>query len=207
MSNNESKEAILVDSFNILKDDIERHDSKLATIVEKMITINPGLALEMWKFLLENGQQVLKESGYTLTGGIIYDFKNRIGAEGVIQVFKDHDDLVEACFGISNDVYTYSISEAIQYGEISLADRMLSLAQINPYKDNSFAEILEEVCDTFASDFEDIQTFDEDWDDQDEHDRKVVLASSGSNLLLRWVQTVTDSEQRARLNVTLIDYV
>lgn len=207
MSNNESKEAILVDSFNILKDDIERHDSKLATIVEKMITINAGLALEMWKFLLENGQQVLKESGYTLTGGIIYDFKNRIGAEGVIQVFKDHDDLVEACFGISNDVYTYSISEAIQYGEISLADRMLSLAQINPYKDNSFAEILEEVCDTFASDFEDIQTFDEDWDDQDEHDRKVILASSGSNLLLRWVQTVTNSEQRARLNVTLIDYV
>lgn len=207
MSNNESKEAILVDSFNILKDDIERHDSKLATIVEKMITINPGLALEMWKFLLENGQQVLKESGYTLTGGIIYDFKNRIGAEGVIQVFKDHDDLVEACFGISNDVYTYSISEAIQYGEISLADRMLSLAQTNPYKDNSFAEILEEVCDTFASDFEDIQTFDEDWDDQDEHDRKVIVASFGSNLLLRWVQTVTDSEQRARLNVTLIDYV
>ncbi|MET2871874.1 hypothetical protein ABXV15_14495 [Exiguobacterium profundum] len=207
MSNNESKEAILVDSFNILKDDIERHDSKLATIVEKMITINAGLALEMWKFLLENGQQVLKESGYTLTGGIIYDFKNRIGAEGVIQVFKDHDDLVEACFGISNDVYTYSISEAIQYGEISLADRMLTLAQINPYKDNSFAEILEEVCDTFASDFEDIQTFDEDWDDQDEHDRKVILASSGSNLLLRWVQTVTNSEQRARLNVTLIDYV
>ena len=207
MSNKESKEAILVDSFNILKDDIERHDRKLATIVEKMITLNAGLALEMWKFLLENGQHVLKESGYTLTGGIIYDLKKRIGAEGVIQVFKDHDVLAEACFGVSNDVYIYPISEAIEYGEISLADRMLSLAQTNPYKDDSFAKILEEVCDTFASDFEDIQTFDEDWDDRDEHDRKVILASSGSNLLLRWVQTVTDSEQRARLNVTLIDYV
>ncbi|OZI13334.1 hypothetical protein CEW92_01925 [Bacillaceae bacterium SAS-127] len=125
----------------------------------------------------------------------------------VIITIKENEDILQACYGISSDVYHYLISDAIKLGEVDLADKMLELTKANKYKDNSFAEILEEVCESFVGNFEDIQTFDEDWDDKDEHDQKVAIASEGSSVLLKWVKTIKDKEQKARLNVTLIDYV
>lgn len=204
---NAAKEQILIESFEILKGNIEKHDRKMADIVAKMAAVNLDLAIEMWKFLIVNGQSIVKEDGYRFTGGIIYDLEKKVGLLKVITTIKENEDILQACYGVSSDVYQYLISDAIKLGEVELADKMLELSKANKYKDNSFAEILEEVCESFVGNFEDIQTFDEDWDDKDEHDQKVAIASEGSSMLLKWVKTITNKEQKARLNVTLIDYV
>jgi hypothetical protein len=204
---NTEREAILVESFDILKDNIEEHANKLTEIIGKISVINLDLAVEMWKYILQNTHSLIKEDGYRYTGSVIYNIEQKQGYEKVVNILKENDDIVEVCFGLSNDVYHYIISEAIKFGEFELADRMLELIKTNKYKDNSFADCLEEVCESFVSDFEDIHSFDEDWDDRDEHDKKVEIASRGSAMLLKWVKTIKDKEQKARLNVTLIDYV
>lgn len=201
------KEAILIESFDILKDNLEKHGSKVADIIGKVSAINLDLAVEMWKYVLNNAHSLIKEDGYRYTGGVIYNIERKIGNEKIINILKENDDIVEVCFGISSDVYHYVISEAIQFGEIELADRILDLIKSNKYKESSFSDILEEVCESFVSDFEDIHSFDEDWDDRDEHDKKVEIASEGSSILLKWAKTIRNKEQKARLNVTLIDYV
>lgn len=204
---NSDKEAVLLESFEILKENLEKHDRKMKDIVGKMAAVNLDLAVEMWKYLIVNGQSLIKEDGYRFTGGVIYDVEQKVGVEKVIRIIKENEDILEACYGISSDVYQYLISDSIKFGEVELADKMLQLTKVNKYKGSSFAEILEEVCEYFVNNFEDIQTFDEDWDDKDEHDQKVAIASEGSSVLLKWVKTITDKEQKARLNVTLIDYV
>lgn len=204
---NAAKEEILVESFDILKENIEKHNRKMKDIIGKMSGINLDLAVEMWKYLLDNAQSLIKEDGYSFTGGVIHNIEEKAGLEKIIKILKENEDILEACYGMSNDVHQYTISDAIKFGEVELADKMLELSKSNKHKDTSFAEILEEVCEYFVSNFEDIQTFDEDWEDRDEHDKKVAIASDGSSMLLKWVKTITDKEQKARLNVTLIDYV
>lgn len=204
---NSEKEAILIESFDMLKDNIEEHGGKITDIIGKVSAINLDLAVEMWKYVLQNAHSLIKEDGYSYTGGVIYNLEKKTGLENVINILKENEDIVEVCYGLSNDVYHYAVSEAIQFGEIELADRMLELIKSNKYKDSSFSSILEEVCESFVDKFEDIHTFDEDWDDRDEHDKKVEIASQGSSILLKWAKTIKDKEQKARLNVTLIDYV
>lgn len=204
---NAAKEEILIESFDILKENLDKHDGKMKDIIGKMAAINLDLAVEMWKYLIANGKSIIKENGYIFTGGVIYEIKEKTGIEKVVGILKDNEDILEACYGISSDIDQFLISDALNFGEVELADKLFHLTKDNKYKDTSFAEILEEVCEYFVNNFEDTQTFDEDWDDKEEHDQKVAIASEGSSMLLKWVKTITDKEQKARLNVTLIDYV
>lgn len=204
---NSEKESILLDSFDVLKENIEKHNSKITDIISKVSATNLELSVEMWKYVLENSQSLIKEDGYSYTGSVIYNIEKNVGIEKVINILKENEDIVETCFYISNNVHYYTVSEAIQFGEIELADHILELIKSNKYKDDSFSSILEDVCESFVDTFEDIHTFDEEWDDRDEHDEKVEIASQGSSMLLKWAKTIKDKEQKARLNVTLIDYV
>src|SRR5690625_2234882 len=152
---NSEKEAILIESFEILKDNIEEHGSKITDIIGKISAINSDLAVEMWKYVLQNAQSLIKEDGYCYTSGIIYNIEEKTNLENLIDILKKNDDIVEACYSLSNDIYYYAVSEAIQFGEIELADRILALIKSNKYKDSSFSSILEEVCELFVINFED----------------------------------------------------
>lgn len=188
---------------------LEKHNRKISDIICGVSVFNVDLAVEMWRYVLQNAQTFIKADGYWYTGSIIDDISRNAGHEKIIDIFKENDDIVEVCFGISSDVYTYSAADLIPFGEVELADRILELIKSNEYKKDypSFASYLEEACDSFVSDFEEIHSFDEEWGNQEEHDRKVKLASQGSNMLFKWMKTISDREDLARLNVTMIDYL
>ncbi|WP_336864673.1 hypothetical protein [Peribacillus frigoritolerans] len=204
---NSAKEEILIESFNILKDDIEKNSSKLMDIIGKVSKFNLDLSVEMWKYIIKNAQNLIKEDGYRYTSGVIYNIQQKTSVSTSIEILKIEEEILEACFGLSSDIFIYAISEMIEMGESELADKALELLKSNKNKEESFASYLEEVCESFVDKFEDIETFDEDWEDKEEHDQKVSVASEGSAVLLKWVKTIKDKEQKARLNVTLIDYV
>ncbi|AQQ55312.1 hypothetical protein [Planococcus lenghuensis] len=204
---NNSKEMILVESFEVLKENIENNRSKLAEIVVKIAAKNLDLAVEMWSYLINHPESNLKSRGFRFTNGLMFDLEKKVGVEKVHTILKDNQHILEACYGISDSIYYYGIFDMIKFGEIEMADKSLELLNLNRYKENSFASYLEDICEAFVEEFKDINDFDEDWDDRDEHDQKVALASDGSSVLLKWVKTITNKEQKARLNVTLIDYV
>jgi len=205
--NRTDKEAILIESFDILKENIEKNNSKLMDIVGKTSGMNLDLSVEMWKYIIRNAQSLIKQDGYLYTSGVIYHIEQKSGIQSIIEVLKNEEAIFEACFELSSDIYISVISDMFKFGESELADRALELVKSNRNKEESFASYLEEICEYFVDEFEDIQSFDEDWDDQEEHDQKVVVANEASAVLLKWVKTIKDNEQKARLNVTLIDYV
>lgn len=168
---------------------------------------NLDLAVEMWSYLVNNPAANLSREGFYFTSSLMSDLEKKVGEERVYKVLNDNQNILEACYGKSDSIYDYGIFKMIKFGEIQLADKSLVLLNSNRYKENSFASYLEEICEAFVNEFEDINNFDEDWDDREEHDQKVALASDGSSVLLKWVKTIKDKEQKARLNVTLIDYV
>ncbi|EJQ54906.1 Uncharacterized protein BWINRASL_00337 [Bacillus mycoides] len=204
---NSAKEEILIESFNVLKDNIEKNGSKLMDIIGKISKFNLDLSVEMWKYIIKNAQNLMKENGYRYTSGVIYAIKQKTSVSTPIEILKNEEEILEACFGLSSDISNYTIAEMIELGEMELADKALELLKSNKNKEESFGSYLEEICESFVDTFEDIETFDEDWDDKEEYDQKVAIASEGSTVLLKWVKTIKDKEQRARLNVTLIDYV
>ena len=204
---NAVKEEILIESFEILKDNIEKNISKLKEIIGKVSDLNLDLSIEMWKYILNNSKSLIKEDGYSYTSGIIYNIEKKIGVEKTIQILKNNMDILEVCFNISSDIYISIVDDMFKYDEAELADITLEMINSNKNKERVFASYLEELCEYFVDNFEDVQEFDEDWDNQEEHDQKVALASKGSTVLIKWVKTIKDKEQKARLNVTLIDYV
>lgn len=207
MGINSKKEAILIESFDILKEDIKEHGYKIREIIGKVSSFNLELAIEMWKFILENAKSYIKEDGWSYTSGIIYEIKDEVGEGRIVEILKENDDILEVCFGMSSHIYYYIISSAIKLGEVALADQMLTLTKTNQYKEKDFFFYLENVSESFTNNFKDILPSNDYWGEQHEFDKKVEIANQACEVLLKWVETITDKEQRARLNVTLIDYV
>lgn len=201
------KEKILIESFEVLKENTNKNSSKISEIIGKMSDINIELAVEMWSYFLENSKELIKENGYSYTSGVLYDIKNKVGTEKTIQILKENESILEACYKLSDDIFDSIIDEIIKYDEVELADQILEMISLNKNKEEPFAYYLEQVCEYFVSEFSDIQDFDEEWDDKEEHEQRVLLAGKGSAVLLEWANTIRDKEQKARLNVTLIDYV
>lgn len=207
MQSNSKKETILIESFDVLKENIKEHRNKISEIISRVSSLNLDLAIEMWKYIIRNTDSLIKEDGYGYTSGIIYDLEKEIGEKKVLDIFKENDEIVEACFGYSSDIFQSIISSAIKLGEVALADQMLTLTKSNQYKEKDFFFYLEDVSESFANNFKDILPSNNYWGEQHEFDKKVEIANQACEVLLKWVETITDKEQRARLNVTLIDYV
>lgn len=204
---NVDKETILLNSFEILKENIDKNRDKLAEIVVKVAKGNLDLSVEMWNYLIDHPDSNLKSEGFRFTWNLMSDLENKIGEEKVHNILKDNQNILEACYGKSDSIYDYGIFKMIKFNQVEMANRALELLNSNRYKEESFASYIEDICEAFVAEFEDINDFDEDWGDKEEHDQRVALASEASAVLLKWVKTINDREQKARLNVTLIDYV
>ena len=199
------KEEILIESFNILKDDIEENKGSLAEIIKKMIKINLNLAVDMWRFIIVNSHPLLQRNGYGLTGGIIYEFEKEIGISKLIEIFKKENDILEGCFLMSEDVYHYIIFKFLKEGSVDLCNRIFELILENRYKDNSFGYYIEEVSSSYVDYLERIGIT--GWDSDIENDIQTEDAQKAMDLILKWINAINDREQKARLNVILIEYI
>lgn len=201
---NSEKEAILMESFDILKENVEKHRSKLAELIGKMAEFNLNETVKMWKYVVKQAGDSIKVDGYYYTGNIIYNINQNVGMNELIRVLKENEDLVDVCFGVSNDVDDYFVSSLIRRGEIELTDKILSLIHSNPNIDEPFSNYLEMICEAFVKEFEELL---EDNEDEEDYTSYRELANKGGALLSKWVNQISDSESKARLNVTLLDYV
>lgn len=200
---NVEKQEILIESFDVLKENVEKHKSKLADLIGKMAEHNIDEAVKMWKYVVENAKEAIKVDGYFYTGNVIYNINQNAGTNELIRVLKENKDLVEVCFGVSNDIDDYFISSLIPRGEIELLDQILSLIHNNTNIDEPFANYLELICESFVQQFKELLA-DEDEEDYPQYKE---VASKGGEVLSKWVNKISDPESKARLNVTLIEYL
>ncbi|MFF2450760.1 hypothetical protein ACFVSW_27410 [Neobacillus sp. NPDC058068] len=198
-----NKEELLLQSFDVLKSNLEENSGKIHEIIEKIAKSNISLSIDMWRYVLINGEAYIKSNGYYYTDGMMYDLGNKIGSEEVLVILNENDDILEYCFSKSSSVSSSYIWYALRYGYLELAERMYTLVKKNRYKEESLTQIIEEICDSFASEYDYIQ----DADDDDDYEEDENRANEVANVLLKWVNTLKDKEAKARITVTLIDYV
>ncbi|MCE4956054.1 hypothetical protein [Macrococcoides caseolyticum] len=109
--NNSKKEEILLDSFNVLKDNLSKNISSIAEIIAKVSKINFDLSVEMWKYILNEGGKDINVNGYSYTQGIIYKLSNIHGKSKIIELLKSNEDIFNKCYSESSDVDYYLISD------------------------------------------------------------------------------------------------
>ncbi|MGE7648764.1 hypothetical protein ACQKM1_13395 [Peribacillus frigoritolerans] len=199
------KEELLLQSFEILKNNLEDNEVKLREIIEKIAKSNISLAIEMWRYVLINGEAFIKRDGYSFTSGMMYSLEKKIGNEQLVIILNDNDDILEYVFGKSNSISASYIWDAFKYGYIELADKMYTLVKKNRYKEESLSNIVEEICEFFADEFDYIHDVDDD--DSNNYEEEENRANGVASLLLKWVSALRDKEAKARISVTLIDYI
>ncbi|MBU6089460.1 hypothetical protein [Mammaliicoccus sciuri] len=207
MTSNSTKEEILLNSFNILKENLNSNIKKISEIINKVSKINFDLSIEMWKYILIEGESYLKLNGYFYTGSILYNMSINFDDSKVISVIEEHEEIFVSCYNKSSDIYHYLVSDMFESGKINLADRTIELIYQNKVKENPFVFYLIEICEYFDNSFKDLSNFDPTWMDNNEHESRVNIASEGSQVLLKWIDKIKDKEQKSSLMVSMVDYV
>lgn len=181
---NEKKKEILLKNFEIIKDNYNDNVESLGLIVQKMIAIDEDTAIEIWSFLLTKYRARIQERGsYDLTGGIIYQIgKRRIG-----EIVKKSSLVKDGLFSQSYDVWAQATVAAdfIVKNELLFADELLNLLYLNPYKKQTWYEVMENAMPR----------------------RDSEITSDAYELLEMWCDKVKNIEERAKLSVKMIDFI
>nr|WP_321293170.1 hypothetical protein [uncultured Trichococcus sp.] len=194
----DAKKDIILNSFNILKDDVSRNLSKIVSCIAKMSTYDIDMSKEMWTYIVkENISHVSnKSTAYDYCGNIAYEIERKTTWETVAKLVGDSNDLKKIVFGESGDICistNYIIIGFLKNHDFNLAQEALELIYNNKNNNRSFSTILEELI-------EEIKT--EEWSFPNEQ-----LDSSGVEILLQWSSIITNPVEKARINIALLDYL
>ncbi|TYQ14665.1 UNVERIFIED_CONTAM: hypothetical protein Cloal_1026 [Acetivibrio alkalicellulosi] len=187
----EKKKDILLESFNVLKDNYSNNKIKIREIIGKMFSIDIDTSVEMWTYLLTKNKHFIKDAdeAYGLTEGIIYVAEESIGTAKIGEIIVENEFLKKNIFSESVCVGLNTIGIIKHFlciNNLEIANELIDLVYKN--KNNrkySFGEYLEELIDSLK--------YEEN------------LTDDAINILITWGEKVTDSEEKAKINVSLID--
>ena len=183
----EKKKQLLLDSFELLKDDYEENQSSLHDIVGKMAKIDTDISVSMWKYLIEKNPKVLHNEGdfgYWFMDAI----ERAVGEEGIVKIVTADDFLKKSIYGGCGDLDSnplYVIQWLILKDELSTASELMELVFSNKHKSNSLYHILDNIIP-----------------DEDEQ-----ITEEAFELLNSWIKKVRGKAERAKLNLKMLDFM
>lgn len=189
----EKQKEILLESFSILKGNFNKNTSKLGDIVSKMFSIDIETAIEMWTFLLNNNIDYVRDpyNSAVLTNGIYLGSASVLGVKRVGEIVFANDALKQMLFRhaaekgyTSMDIIIHFICE----DELDKADELLGLVYCKKGKTEvSFGDYLEFLVDQLGASY-------------NNHN----ISEQGVNLILSWAEKVKDPEEKAKINVSIL---
>ena len=189
---NEKKREMLLNTFELLKDDFDNNSSSLSSIIVKMLKIDVDTAVDMWSYLLKRYSSKVRDEdeAYDLCGSIMYDGENAIGMEKMGDIILGNSTLKKALFGQSaDDIALYFgelIINKIDMNDLQTVDEILNLVYNNKYKQNSWYDIMESVIP---------------------EDDEIQVTEEALELLEMWCDKVTNAQERAKLNLKLMEFM
>lgn len=184
----EQRKETLMRSFDLLKGNWVKNKESLDEINQKMWTVDVDMATEMWIYLIKNNPKIIETDSYGLTEGFIFNGKKGIGIGKIADIVVSNDFLRTVIFGKSQHV-SYNcagiIGNYLSTNQISIANDLLKLVVNNKASnETSFADLLLIIIGYTKSPdkSEDIYEF-----------------------FLDWLRYVEDEEDRAKINVKLLD--
>ena len=182
----EKKKQMLMDSFELLKDDYDDNDRSLIDLIGKMTKLDVQVSVEMWKYLVKNNRDVLHD-GDDFAFSIWYAIEKAIGEEASDKIVLEDEFLKKSIYAECGDLRwnpLEAIENLIKKGNLSLADELLQLVSSNKYREQSMYEVLDAVIP------EDEQITEEAFD-----------------FLNEWIGKIRSKSERAKLNLKMLNFV
>ena len=189
---NERKKEILLQSFNVLKKNIYENASDLESLIEKIADLDFNMALEMWKFILENYNrydQYYNET-YYITGGIISNLSGKFGIDKLSKFILEDQLVRNKLYNVSANVDDQVVAYLIDGNQLDKANDLLELIHSNvnflrAEDEDRFGKYLHSLfyleCKNITEDKMDF--------------------------IFSWVEKVPSEEGRAKLHVLLLEYM
>lgn len=185
----EKKKEILLKNFEIINKNFGENGRAMREIIIKMVSIDMDTALDMWKYLIKEYENEIKNGdSWCLTGGIYYDSAKIIGSGKMDSIILSTPELKRAIFSIAQSVdlsATIIIRNKLETNDVSFANELLQLLYNNPYKEKSWYYIMDDIMPTENND----------------------LSNETYELLEMWCDKVENEEERAKLSIKMLDYV
>lgn len=214
-----TKEKMLLDSFNILKNDVEVNHEQLKKILSQLQEIHPDLAVELWKYLLEeNWNKVVKEKemynsvAYYLTNEIINELTDSNAFEQTEKYFLKETKILEAVYKYSPelDIYiTGIIGIHVRNKEFDIANKMFELMfsnnknnflETNSYCSNSYSGIFKNII-------EDYILTNKTFVGQRAYCYQTNTDEEIFEFIKYWADQISDNTEKARVNVFLTELI
>lgn len=215
----EIKQQILLDSFNILKNDIETNHEQLGKIMSQLQDSQPETVIDLWKFLLEaNWNHIVKDkeaygsiSSY-LTDDIMRALTDEDGFIVFEEYFVSEPKILQAVYQYSPKLPPWStsvIATQIRSKQFETASTMLGYMYAN--KKNNFIKNSELCNYCFSSIYQFwIEEFittsrthygEGGWQTGFKADHEIF------EFLSYWVDQINDPLEKARTNVFLMELI
>lgn len=130
---NEKKKEILLQSFNVLKKDIYENASDLRSLIKKIAEFDLDLALEMWKFILENYNRYdyPYNETYYITGGIIDSLAEKYGIDKLSEYILNDQLVLNKLYHESANIDDLVVAYLIDGNQLDKANDLLKLIHNN----------------------------------------------------------------------------
>ncbi len=182
--NNEKKKEILLKNFEIIKDNYDDNVSSLGEVIQKMLSLDEDVAIDIWKFILNKYKLRIRERGsYDITGRIIYQIGESRFESIITKSTEIKNALFTECYYTS--MQAFFIRELITNNALQLADELLNLLYNNKYKEDTWYKIMDYAMPR---------------DDSD-------ITSEAYELLEIWCDKVQNKEERAKLSIQTLAFI
>ena len=186
----EKKKEILLKNFDILKNNYEKNSSHYSDIISQMASIDVNTAIEMWGYLIKRYEDEVKSyNSYSLTGAVAASCEEILGERVAENIILETPEIKKAFFSLMYDSVSLwcgqIIKNKINNNELIEANELLDLVYNNPYKADSWYEIIDNCMPWSSS-----------WNPNE----------NALELLEMWCDKVEDEEERAKLSIKLLKY-
>lgn len=186
----EKKKQMILDSFELLKNDYDENRVALWNAVGKMAKIDTEIAVTMWKYLIKDNPDALHTSD-DFSFSVMYSIEKAIGKDKTYRLVASDDFLKESIYKESGELECcplYAIGFFIETNELTTANELLELIVSNSYAKVSLYHVLDQIIP----------------DDPDEDER---ISDEAYNLLNGWIEKVSNKKERAKLNLKMLAFL
>lgn len=188
----EFKKEILLDSFNILKENIYKNSKELANIILRMLEFDINLAIEMWSYLLKEFTQIGEYGNetYALTSGMIYEMNNLIGREKVAELVFDNELIIRKVFNEAACPDDIVVGFFIDTKDFYKANLLLDKVYSNSNHDtwgrdkDAFGYYINEMLKYYCKN----------------------ITKESVDFILEWAEKASN-ENKAKIRIKLLDYI
>lgn len=190
------KEIALLQIYEILKENYEENDRRLADIVSELMYINQETAARLWIELFIDNLDYAQGDGFCLVTYIILGCRKNYWP--LISCLLSDDVLSHYVFGECADCGgTSSVIQRMvgMRNDYANADRFLSLMYQNKNKNCSFAEILEQSIPDGSINFGESPTYPQS------------ISKEAFAMFLSWIEKLDNKKQKAQVYLKLLNFV